>query len=181
MSDLPVAQPDPSPTAMPAVASPHGGIGSPGIDSSVRMCLLSMGGELFGVDLRSVREVFEVESVTPVPGMPGMLRGVTNLRGTVIPLLDLRAGLGLFAGDAVLPFAVVVRHGQRYLGLLVDQVPEIRSIPRDHILPAAHSGPAGARPFVVSVLRVEDRLGGVLEVPQVFAQVDGGEIAVQSR
>jgi chemotaxis signal transduction protein len=65
--------------------------------------------------------------------------------------------------------------------LLVDQVPEIRSIPRDHFLPAAHSGPAGARPFVSSVLRVEDRLGGVLEVPQVFAQVDGGETAVQSR
>ena len=165
---------------MPAVAPPHGGGGPLGLDSSVRMCLMSMGGELFGVDLRSIREVFEVESVTPVPGMPGMLRGVTNLRGTVIPLLDLRAGLGLSAGDAALPFAVVVRHGHRHLGLLVDQVPEIRSIPRDHFLPAAHSGPAGARRFVSSVLRVEDRLGGVLEVPQVFAQVDG-ETAVQSR
>ena len=181
MPDLPAAQSDPLSTAIPAVAQPHGGGGSPGLESSVRMCLLSMGGELFGVDLRSIREVFEVESVTPVPGMPGMLRGVTNLRGSVIPLLDLRPGLGLSMGDAALPFAVVVRHGQRHLGLLVDQVPEIRSIPRDHFLPAAHSGPAGARPFVSSVLRVEDRLGGVLEVPQVFAQVDGGETAVQSR
>lgn len=181
MSDLPAAQPDRSSPAMPAIAPPHGDTRSPGRDSSVRMCLLSMGGELFAIELRNIREVFEVESVTPVPGMPGMLIGVTNLRGTVIPLLDLRAGLGLPVSETTLPFAVVVRHGTRQLGLLVDQVPEIRSIPREHLLPAAHSGPAGARPFVLSVLRVEDRLGGVLEVPQVFAQVDGGETALQSQ
>jgi purine-binding chemotaxis protein CheW len=143
------------------------------------MCLLSLGGELFAIELRNIREVFEVESVTPVPGMPGMLTGVTNLRGTVIPLLDLRAGLGLPAGEATLPFAVVVRHGAKHLGLLVDQVPEIRSIPHDHILPAAQSGPPGPRPFVSAVLRVEERLAGVLEIPQIFAQVDGGEIARQ--
>jgi purine-binding chemotaxis protein CheW len=180
MSDLPAAHARSSP-AMPAIATSHGDTRSPGLDSSVRMCLLSMGGELFAIELRNIREVFEVESVTPVPGMPGMLTGVTNLRGTVIPLLDLRAGLGLSVSEITLPFAVVVRHGARQLGLLVDQVPEIRSIPRDHLLPAAHSGPAGARPFVSSVLRVEDRLGGVLEVPQVFAQVDGGETALQNQ
>ncbi len=148
---------------------------------SVRMCVVSLGGELFAIDLRNIREVFEVETVTPVPGMPSMLTGVTNLRGTVIPLLDLRASLGLSIGDVTLPFAVVIRHGPRQVGVLVDHVPEIRSVPRDHLLPAAHSGPAGARPFVSSVLRMEDRLGGVLEVPQVFAQVDGGETVHQSQ
>ncbi|HET6674140.1 MAG TPA: chemotaxis protein CheW [Nitrospiraceae bacterium] len=147
----------------------------------MRMCVVSLGGELFAIDLRNIREVFEVEAVTPVPGMPGMLTGVTNLRGTVIPLLDLRASLGLSVGDVSLPFAVVIRHGPRHVGVLVDHVPEIRSIPRDHLLPAAHSGPAGARPFVSSVLRLEDRLGGVLEVPLVFAQVDGGEAVLQTQ
>jgi purine-binding chemotaxis protein CheW len=178
MSDLPSAHPT---TAMPAIAPSHGGARAQGLEGSVRMCLLSMGGELFAIELRNIREVFEVESVTPVPGMPGMLTGVTNLRGTVIPLLDLRAGLGLSGSEGTLPFAVVVRHGQRQLGLLVDQVPEIRSVPRDHMLSAAHSGPAGARPFVSSMVRVDDRLGGVLEIPQVFAQVDGGETTIQNR
>jgi purine-binding chemotaxis protein CheW len=144
------------------------------------MCVFSLGGELFAIDLRSIREVFEVEAVTSVPGMPSMLTGVTNLRGTVIPLLDLRASLGLSVGDASLPFAVVIRHGPRQLGMLVDHVPEIRAVPRNHLLPATNSGPAGARPFVSSVLRMEERLGGVLEVPQVFAQIDGGETVLQT-
>jgi purine-binding chemotaxis protein CheW len=141
------------------------------------MCVLSLGGEVFAIDLRNIREVFEVESVTVVPGMPSMVAGVTNLRGTVIPLLDLRAALGLSVAEASSSFAVVIRQGTRQVGIFVDHVPEIRSVPREDLLPAVQSGPAGARP---SVLRMEDRLGGVLEVPQVFAQVDGGGIIVQS-
>lgn len=179
MPDLPATRPEQLGTA-PATAKPdspspsHGTEGSKG---SLRMCVLSLGGELFAIDLRNIREVFEVESVTAVPGMPRMLTGVTNLRGTVIPLLDLRASLGLDVTETALSFAVVIRQGARQVGIFVDHVPEIRSVPREDLLPAMQSGPAGARPFVSSVLRIEDRLGGVLEVPQVFAQVDGGGIS----
>jgi chemotaxis signal transduction protein len=58
------------------------------------MCVLTLGGELFAIDLRHVSEVFEVEAVTVVPSMPSLLTGVTNLRGTVITLVDLRGSLG---------------------------------------------------------------------------------------
>lgn len=138
------------------------------------MCVLTLGGELFAVDLRQVSEVFEVESVTVVPGMPSLLIGVTNLRGTIISLVDLRESLGLSVTDSALPFAVVIRQGARHVGVLVDHVPEIRSIPHEHLLPTMQAGPAGARPCISAVLRLDERLGGVLEVPQVFAQVDGG-------
>ena len=74
----------------------------------MRAAIISMGGELFTIDLKSVREVFVVESITPVPGMPSGLVGVTNLRGTVIPLLDLRPMFGLNA-EAALRYAVVVQ------------------------------------------------------------------------
>lgn len=176
MSDVPATRPDgpeaffsaPLPSDTPPISQAP--------QATVRMCVMSLGGELFAIELRNIREVFEVESVTPVPGMPSMLTGVTNLRGTVIPLLDLRASLGLSTSEKALPFAVVIRQGARFLGVLVDHVPEIRTVPRDHVLPAAGSGPAGERPFVSSVLRVGDRLGGVVEVPQVFAQVDGGAV-----
>ena len=181
MADLPAPRADGPTSAIPFVSQSKGESPSHRPDMPVRMCVLSLGGELFAIDLRNIREVFEVETVTAVPGMPSMLAGVTNLRGTVIPLLDLRASLGLSIRDVSLPFAVVIRHGPRYVGVLVDHVPEIRSVPREQLLPAAHSGPTGARPFVSSVLRLEDRLGGVIEVPQVFAQVDGGEAVLQSQ
>ena len=100
------------------------------------MCVLTLGGEPFAIDLRHVSEVFEVESVTVVPGMPSLLTGVTNLRGTVISLIDLRGMLGLTMNNATLPFAVVIRQGARQIGLLVDHVPEIHTVAREHLLPA---------------------------------------------
>jgi purine-binding chemotaxis protein CheW len=144
------------------------------------MCVLTLGGEPFAIDLRHVSEVFEVESVTVVPGMPSLLTGVTNLRGTVVSLIDLRGMLGLTMDHAALPFAVVIRQGARQIGLLVDHVPEIHTVAREHLLPAMQAGPAGARPCVSAVLRLDERLGGVLEVSQVFAQVDGGNTALSA-
>jgi len=140
----------------------------------MRMCVLTLGEEQFVVDLRHVREVFEVESVTVVPGMPAFLTGVTNLRGTVISLVDLRGSLGLVVVDSAPPFAVVISQDSRHIGLLVDHVPEIRTVSREDLLPTMQGGPAGARPCLSAVLRLDGRLGGVLEVPQVFELVDGG-------
>ena len=142
------------------------------------MCVLTLGGEPFAVDLRHVTEVFEVESITAVPGMPSLLTGVTNLRGTVISLIDLRGMLGLTMSHAALPFAVVVRQGSRQIGLLVDHVPEIHTVSHEDLLPALQAGPAAARPCVSAVLRLDAHLGGILEIPRVFAHVDGGSTAL---
>src|SRR4030095_13196689 len=87
--------------------------------STVRAAIVSLGGELFTIDLQNVREVFVVESITPVPRMPSGLVGVTNLRGSVVPLLDLRQMIGLAAENA-LKYAVVIKHGNWQVGVLVD-------------------------------------------------------------
>ena len=178
MHDVPIIQSQVTPSVPAQGPSASTRASAAPTEGALRMCVLTLGGELFAIDLRHVSEVFEVESVTAVPGMPSYLTGVTNLRGTVITLVDLRGSLGLPAGNSALPFAVVIRHGARHVGLLVDYVPEIHTVPREHLLPAMQAGPAGARPCVSAVLRLEQRLGGVLEVPQVFAQVDGGNPAV---
>ena len=118
--------------------------------------------ESFTIDLLNVREVFVVESITPVPGMPSGLVGVTNLRGTVVPLLDLRP---MFSLNAVEPlrYAVVVQRGNWQVGILVNTVPEIRTIAKDQFLPAPAGTGEGAFPFVSTVVKLEDRLRGVLE------------------
>jgi purine-binding chemotaxis protein CheW len=138
---------------------------------AVRVCLISLGGELFAIDLRSVGEVFEVDSITPVPAMPPALAGVANLRGTVVPIVDLRTVLGL-PDDGPLSFAVVIRHGGRQVGVLVDRVPEIRTVQREEFLPAPAGGSNGPKPFVSGVLRIEERIGGVVEVPTLLAYVE---------
>ena len=179
MSDVPTTQ------FQPLESTPAHGVHSSKFSSAVseatlRMCVLTLGGERFAIDLRHVTEVFEVESVTVVPGMPALLTGVTNLRGTVVSLIDLRGMLGLTSNRAALPFAVVIRQGARHIGLLVDHVPEIHTVSREHLLPAMQAGPAGSRPCISAVLRLDEHLGGVLEVPQVFAQIDGGSATLSA-
>jgi purine-binding chemotaxis protein CheW len=103
--------------------------------------------------------------------MPSGLVGVTNLRGTVIPLLDLRSMFGLNA-VAALRFAVVVQHENWQVGVLVDEVPEIRNITKDQFLPAPTGTGEGVFPFVSTVVKLEDRLRGVLETSVVLSHFE---------
>ena len=136
-----------------------------------RVCLITLGGEYFAIDLRHVREVFQLDSITPVPGMPSSLVGVANLRGTVVPLADLRPSLGVSA-SATPKYAVVVRHGTQQVGILIDDVPEIRNIHPDDMLAAASRGVVDGRPFLSGLLKVENRLSGMVEVSRFIASVE---------
>ena len=128
------------------------------------------------MDLGHVSEVFEVDSITPVPGAPSTLIGVANLRGAVIPLADLRPSLGVSATDSSssLKYAVVIRHGSQQIGILVDTVPEIRTVRQDEFLAAPAQGTANAQPLVSALLRVEERMSGVMEVPRLLTSVGLG-------
>ena len=137
-----------------------------------RVCLITLSGGTFALDLQSVREVFPVKSITPVPGMPSVLVGVTNLRGVVLPIVDVRSLLGLTTAGPPSKFVVVLAHGGNQVGVLTDRVPEIRTVEQDQFLPAAQAGQVEARPFVSTILRVEDRLGGLLELPTLLAHMD---------
>lgn len=142
--------------------------------AAVRICLVSMGGELFAIDLRHVREVFELESITPVPGMPASLVGVANLRGTVVPLADLRPRLGMPA--TVSPkYAVVVQQGPRQVGILIDEVPEIRTIYTNDVLTTSAQGVTESRPFLSGLIQVDGRMSGMVEVSRLLVSVEGSD------
>jgi purine-binding chemotaxis protein CheW len=161
------------PSSAGTVAPSSGGGAAPVTGAStVRAAIVSLGGELFTMDLQNVREVFVVESITPVPGMPSGLVGVTNLRGAVIPLLDLRQIIGLRV-ETQLKYAVVVKHGNWQVGVLVDTVPEIRTLSKDQFLPAPTGSGDGGNPFVTTVVKLEDRLRGVLETSVVLSHFEG--------
>jgi purine-binding chemotaxis protein CheW len=155
----------PTQVLAPASTAPHAGY-------PARVCLITLSGRLFALDLRSVREVFPVESITPVPGMPSVLSGVTNLRGIVVPLVDVRSLLGLSTAGTPPKFGVVIHHGANQVGVLVDQVPEIRTVQQGQFLPAPQTGETDAQPFIATILRIEDRMGGLLEVPTLLAHMD---------
>lgn len=145
---------------------------SPG--GSLRVCLALIGGELFALDLRYVREVFPVEHLTPVPRLPSVIVGVANLRGTIMPLVDVRAALGLSGHMAGQRYAVVISHGIQQAGLLVDDVPEIRTVAKDTLLAPPAQQDRAARPFISAMVSFDGRMGGMVEVPTLLAGVEGG-------
>lgn len=138
---------------------------------SLRVCLVTLGGQPFAIDIRQVIEVFEPESITPVPGMPAWLVGVTNLRGTIIPLADVRASLALSV--SLLPkYAVVVRHGAQQVGILVEEVPKIHTVQSDGPLTSSDRPAGNKLPFLPGSFKTEQKLSAILEVSRLVAFIE---------
>jgi purine-binding chemotaxis protein CheW len=139
------------------------------------VCLLALAGGQYAVDLHNIREVFPLESITPVPGMPPTLLGVMNVRGTIVPIIDIRLMLQLPHPEALLPFAVVLRHDEYQMAVLVDRSPEILTLLPEQFLPAETNETEeanAAHSFVSGVIRIEDQAYQVLDVPGLVASVE---------
>ncbi|HEY1104014.1 MAG TPA: chemotaxis protein CheW, partial [Burkholderiaceae bacterium] len=98
--------------------------------STAQYLTFVLGEEVFAMDIRTVREIIQYGPMTPVPLMPGFVRGVINLRGAVVPVIDLQARFGRTPASLSKKTCIVifdtVRNGERVeLGLLVDAVSEV--------------------------------------------------------
>ena len=129
-----------------------------------------VGDLLIGVDIQHVQEINRHVEVTPVPHSPGCVRGVINLRGDVVTVLELRAILGL--PPAALTSAsrnVIVNAGSEKVGLLVDNVADVVATSAEGIEspPANVSGVAGR--FFTGVCKLEGQLLVVLDINEVLA------------
>jgi len=91
-------------------------------------------GQEFAADIMTIREIRGWTETTALPHVPDYVRGVINLRGMVLPVIDLKARLGLGRTDAsVKHVIIVVNSGERTIGLLVDAVSDILTVSRDDI------------------------------------------------
>jgi len=127
-----------------------------------------LGNEVFGMDIRTVREIIQAGPMTALPLMPAFVRGVINLRGAVVPVVDLNARFGRPASTLGKKSCVVVfdalRQGERVeLGLLVDAVSEVIKITPDAIEPPPDFGSAVRREFIQGIGKVGQRFVVLLE------------------
>jgi purine-binding chemotaxis protein CheW len=113
----------------------------------------SLGEEIFAMDISTVREIIQYGPLTTVPLMPEFVRGVINLRGAVVPVIDLQARFGRAPAVVGKKTCIVVfdalRAGERVeLGLLVDAVSEVIDIPAQQIEPPPNFGTSVRRDFI---------------------------------
>jgi purine-binding chemotaxis protein CheW len=111
------------------------GAGSTLADALVELCAFRVGDEEYAIDLRRLREILQPLPITRVPRAPEFIEGVMNLRGEVIPVIDVRKRLGLVPRPGGRSKVLVVNIAGRALGMIVDAVSEVVRIPRSAIGP----------------------------------------------
>ena len=150
----------------------QGEAGSAESAGAVRMCIMTFGKESLAVALSQVREVFKIDSITPVPGMPPALVGVANIRGSIVPVVDLHPSLGL-PNVTVPRYAVVVGHEARGVGILVNDVPEIETAAVEDLQERSSGEEAGACRFLSGALKTAGRTIGMMDVSRLLAMIEG--------
>lgn len=136
-----------------------------------RQCVVfSIGNEHYGIDIFQVREIIRVPAVTHVPGAPDDVQGVINLRGGVIPILDLRKRFGL--GDAGVREQdrriVVVEFDEQTLGIVVDGVSEVLEIDAGAIEPPSPYVMSAHSHAIAGIAKLGERLIILLELEALF-------------
>ena len=132
-----------------------------------------LAGEEYGVDILRVQEIKGWDRVTPIPNTPMYVLGVINLRGTVVPVLDLRARFDLPAIE-VGPTTVVIvlkiksQDHERTLGVVVDAVSEVYNVSDDVIGPTPDFGGEISTEFVKGLARVDDKMVILLDVDNLI-------------
>jgi purine-binding chemotaxis protein CheW len=135
----------------------------------LHLVTFALGREEYGIPVTQVREVIRVGDITRVPQAPPHVRGVTNLRGRILPVVELRSRLGL-DGAATTPRSriVVVEVRDRVLGLLVDAVLQVVKMPLETVVPTPEEVRTADSEYIGGVARWNNRLVILLELEQAL-------------
>lgn len=138
-------------------------------DTKRELVAFRIGQQEFAIDITSVREIRGWTPETPLPHAPSFVRGVLNLRGTVLPILCLATRLGLGAPKPTARHVIIVVHvGTHMLGLLVDAVSDILSTGVNQLQATPEIGTEAVRQFMQGVLPIDGRMIAVLALDDVL-------------
>lgn len=139
-------------------------------DELLQLVSFTLGDEEFGVDILKVQEINRMVTVTSVPNAPVFVDGVINLRGKVIPIVDLRARFGMTRKEHDKNTRIiVVELDGKVIGFVVDAVSEVLRIPRSVTEPPPSMVSGVNTDYIVAVGKLEDRLLILLDLERVFS------------
>jgi purine-binding chemotaxis protein CheW len=138
-------------------------------DALVQYLTFRLGAEEYGLEILKVQEIRAVSPITPVPNAPPYVKGVMNLRGTIIPVLDLRTRLGMVeTAHGRFTVIIVVLMGARSVGLVVDGVCDVLAIAKTEIEAAAGLVSSQDVTFVAGLARAGERLVVLLDLEAIL-------------
>jgi purine-binding chemotaxis protein CheW len=148
----------------------------------------NLGGEVFAIGILAIKEIIEYRELTEVPMMPACVRGVINLRGAVVPVMDLLLRFGKAPSEVGKRTCFVIvetgdAHERQVVGVVVDAVNEVLDISPADIEPAPNFGARIRADFIQGMGKVRDKFVILLDVQRVLAMSDlsvpGAEAALE--
>ena len=144
------------------------------VTETTQFLTFKLGDEVFALDISKVREVLDFTTVTKVPRTPEFMRGVINLRGSVVPVVDLRLKFGMTRTESsvntcIIITEVTVDNDTTVLGALADSVQEVLDLEPGSIAPAPKIGTKLRTEFIKGMGRRDDRFIIILDIDKVFS------------
>lgn len=132
-----------------------------------------MAGEEYGVDILAVQEIRGWESATPLPNSPPHIKGVINLRGTIVPIVDLRQCFGMEAIEYTAVTVVIVLKvntdsGHRVMGIVVDAVSDVYGLSDGDMRPAPDLGASINTDVIKGLVNVDDKMVILLDIDSLL-------------
>lgn len=140
------------------------------IQSEMQLVVFDLATEAYGVDISAVREIIRLQDITRVPRAPTFVEGVINLRGKVIPVIDLRRRFSLpVSEENTENRIVVVDIGGQDIGVIVDAVNEVLRISSDSVEPPSAVITGAESDYLLGIAKLEDRLIILLDLERVLS------------
>lgn len=145
-----------------------------GIMETTQYLTFQLEDEVFALDISKVREVLDFTTVTKVPRTPDFMRGVINLRGSVVPVVDMRLKFGMTVTEKTVNTCIIITEIEldgdtTILGALADSVQEVIDLEPEQIEPAPRIGTRLRTEFIKGMGKREDRFLMILDIDKVFS------------
>lgn len=141
------------------------------VTASVKYLTFFLGAEEYGIATLKVREIIGIMDVTRLPGTQAHVQGVINLRGRIIPVVDLRTKLGMpYHEPTHETCVVVVQRNEMECGLVVDRVAEVCALPNSEINPMLELGSGIPADYFIGVSKAAGRVRLLLDIERVLAK-----------
>ncbi len=159
---------------------------SAGSDDGNQYLTFIMADEEYGVDILCVQEIRGWESATPIPNAPPNVKGVINLRGTIVPLIDLRQCFGMDAIEytpvtVVIVLKVETDKGSRVMGIIVDAVSDVYNLTDAELKAAPDLGDAVSTDYIRGLANVDEKMVILLEIDKLLAMDELPDLAEISK
>jgi purine-binding chemotaxis protein CheW len=131
----------------------------------------ALGKEDYGLEILKVREIIGMMNITAVPQVPGYVKGVINLRGKVIPVIDLRLKFGMKEIDITVETCVIVVNlNDTLIGIIIDKVKEVLDVKQENIEPAPNFGSNVHTDYILGIGKVNESVKILLNIEKVLGE-----------